>query len=116
MYVVTVHAVEAYRGGRDKIHSCLTSALDEGSVNTFMAMNGFYRGGEKKLKCPSCGNCMMRLTLHVAIQILVKRDENNSFLRKYNFRNTNDNKQTVTIVKFLSDYLSEDDFSKEWVQ
>jgi hypothetical protein len=76
-----------------------------------MAMKGFYRGGEKKLKCPSCGNCM-RLTLDIAIQILVKRDETNSFLRKCNFRNTNDNKLTVTIVIFLFDYLCEGDFSK----
>jgi hypothetical protein len=88
--------------------------LDEGSVNTFTAMKGFYRGVEKKLKCPSCGNCM-RLALDVAIRILVKREENNSFLRKCNLRNTNDNKLTVTIVTFLSDYLCEDDFSKEWV-
>ena len=72
MYVVGVHAAEAHTGGRDKIHSCLTSMLDEGSVNTFTAMKGFYRGGEKKLICPSCGNCMMRLTLDVAIQVLVK--------------------------------------------
>jgi hypothetical protein len=48
-------------------------------------MKGFYRGREKKLKCPSCGNCMMSLTLHVAKQIPVKRDENNSFLKKCNF-------------------------------
>ena len=66
IYIVSVHAAEAHRGGRDKLHSCLTSMLYEGSVNTFMAMKGFYRGGERKL-CPSCGNCMMRLTLDVAI-------------------------------------------------
>jgi len=47
MYIVTVPAAEAYRGGRDKIHSCLTSMLDEGSVSTFTAMKGFYRGGGK---------------------------------------------------------------------
>jgi len=75
--------------------------LDEGSVSTFIAMKGIYRGGEKKLKCPSCANCMMRLTLDVAIQTLVKRDENNSFLRKCDFRNTNDNKLTVTIVTLI---------------
>jgi len=92
MYVVTVHVAEAYRGGRDKIHSCLTSMLDEGSVSTFTALKGFHRVEEKKLKCPSCGNCMMRLTLDVAIHIRVKRDENNSVLRNCNFRNTNDNK------------------------
>jgi C4-type Zn-finger protein len=45
-------------------------------------------GRGEKLKCPSCGNCMMRLTLDVAIQIFVKRDEKNSILRKCNFRNT----------------------------
>jgi C4-type Zn-finger protein len=54
----------------------------------FHGNSGFYRGGEKKLKCPSCGNCMMRLTLDVAIQFFVKRDENNSVPRKCNFRNT----------------------------
>jgi len=47
MHAVTVHAAEAYRGGREKIHSCLTSMLDEGSVNTFTAMKGFYTRGEK---------------------------------------------------------------------
>lgn len=96
MYVVTVHAKEAYMGGRDKVHSCLTSMLDEDSVSTFTTIKGFYRGGEKKLKFASYGNWMMRLTLDVAIQILVKRDENNYFLRKCNFWNINDNKLTVT--------------------
>jgi hypothetical protein len=80
-----------------------------------MAMKGFYRRGKKKLKCHSCGNYMMRLTLDAAIQSLIQRNENNSFLRKCNFGNTTDNKLTVGIVTFLSDYLHEDDFSIHWV-
>jgi hypothetical protein len=111
MNAVTVHATEAYREGRDKINSCLTSVLDGDYVSTFTAMKGFYRGGKEKLKCHSCGNHMMRLTLDVAIQSLIKRNESNSFLRKCNFGNTTDNKLTLGIVTFLSDYLREDDFS-----
>jgi hypothetical protein len=80
-----------------------------------MVTNGFYRRDQKKLKCHSCGNCMMRLTLDVAIQILVKRDENNYFPRKCNLGYTTGNKLTTGLVSSLSAYLCEDNFSTEWV-
>jgi hypothetical protein len=64
--------MNAYRGGRDKDPLILNVSARWTFCQYFMVINTFHSRQEKRLKCHSCGNSIMRLTLDVAMQILVK--------------------------------------------